>query len=222
MGWTETRGLRTLCCIALALMLCVDSVFVGVSAIQSLQETQKDRWHVSFEGGFAERWQYVKWAGIALMLGATAIRRRSAVYLAWMTVFTYLFYDDSSQVHERYGLWLAQSLEFKPAFGLNPADFGEVIVTAVAATVLLASLAIAYGTSSQQDARLFTRRMLVLLAALAFFGVGVDLLDIALPWKSLRLIGELIEDGGEMVVASVMAAFVLYNTFEVPGSLRSS
>ena len=55
-------------------------------------------------------------------------------------VCAYLLIDDSQQIHEIYGLTIADALGFQPAFGLRPQDFGELIVTALAAGPLLVAI----------------------------------------------------------------------------------
>jgi hypothetical protein len=49
--------------------------------------------------------------------------------------------------------------------------------------------------------------MMVLVGALAFFGVVVDELDVIAPFQIIRILLALAEDGGEMAVASVMVCY---------------
>lgn len=187
-------------------MLCADIAFIIVSADQDYKGARNNL-HVSIDNGIAEHWQYVKWALLALLLTFMSLRGRSVVYLAWALLFLYLLIDDSQQIHETYGGKIAAALELQPAFGLRAQDFGELAVTAIAAVPLFGFLAVAYLLTSQRDARTFTHDMIVLVVALAFFGVGVDMLDIAVPWPSAQTTLNLVEDGGEMIVATFMVAY---------------
>jgi hypothetical protein len=208
----EGRFVSAGCAVFFGLMLCADAAFIVASAVENVQGLPRSRWHVAQEGGIAEQWQWVKWGALALLLGLMAMSG-SAVYLAWAAVFLYLLLDDSQAIHETYGWRLGQALGLQPAFGLRARDFGELMVTALAAVPLFGFLALAYRTS-RADARRFTRAMLALAVLLAIFGVGVDMLEIALPAAATVL--NLVEDGGEMVVASAMVAYAL----QCAGSMR--
>ena len=197
------------CAISLAVMLGVDLVFIAVSGVRAYHGMPRDNWHISVDGGFAEIWQYAKWTMLILVSVVLASKSRAAVYLVWAIIFLYLLIDDSLSIHEDYGLRLASQLGLRPAFGLRARDFGELMVTAAAAGVLLGALAIVYRKTLQEKPRIFTRHMLWLLVALVFFGVGVDVLDIAVPWATARSVLEQIEDGGEMIVASLMTGYAL-------------
>jgi phosphoglycerate dehydrogenase-like enzyme len=84
-----------------------------------------------------------------------------------------------------------------------------LLVTGVAASVLLGVIAVAYLSTRSEDLRAVTHGLIALLLLLAVFGVGVDMLDIALPWERIRKILTVVEDGGEMIVASMMVAYAL-------------
>ena len=142
------------------------------------------------------------------MLGFVAWVKRALIYVIWTVLFAYLLIDDSQQIHETHGLAIADALGFQPAFVLRPRDFGELIVTALAAGPLLGTIGLVYLFASRSEERVFTHTMIALLIALAFFGVGVDMLDIMVPWPWLTATLGIVEDGGEMVVATVMIAYV--------------
>ena len=120
----------------------------------------------------------------------------------------HLLIDDSQQIHETYGLAIADAFGFQPAFGLRALDFGELVVTALAAGPLLGAIGLAYLFAPRSEERVFTHTMIALLIVLAFFGVGVDMLDIMAPWPWLASTLGIVEDGGEMIVATVMVAYV--------------
>jgi len=197
----------------LAVMLCVDLVFILYSAMRNFTHQPISRWHIAYDGGFPEKWQYIKW-GILIALLLTMFRqRRSAVYLAWAALFTYFLVDDSMMIHERLGQAISDYFGFQPALRLNPVNFGEMIVSAGAAIPLLGFLAFCYVKSTSSVDRGFSQTMAVLLAALVFFGIFVDELDVVAPFQIVRSLLELIEDGGEMAVASVMTCYVSGEVF---------
>lgn len=186
-------------------MVAIDIVFVVISASEDIRGFQ-DRLHVSHDNGLAEHFQYLKWSALAIVLGYRAIVLRSPMHGAWAILFLYLLIDDSQQIHERFGEQIANAWQLHPMFGLRARDFGELIVTAIAAVPLALVIGAAYVFSGRR-ARIFCRTMVLLLIALAFFGVVLDLIDIATPRRWLQLACGVIEDGGEMIVASLMVAY---------------
>lgn len=207
------RSLPGSCGLVLLGMLLVDFAFIVVSADQDFRGTRTSL-HVSVDNGIAEHFQYVKWGALAVMLGVMALRKRASIYFIWGLLFLYLLIDDSQQIHETYGILIANALALPPAFGLRAQDFGELIVTAIACVPLLGSLALAYFFGARGQVRTFTHTMIGLLVALAFFGVGVDMLDIMVPWTWLAKVLNLIEDGGEMIVATFMVGYAAASLIE--------
>jgi hypothetical protein len=197
------------CTIILVAMLGVDFAFIAWSGAQGFQGLPKDNWHIAVDRSIPEFWQYAKWAALALLLSILFMDRRSLVYMAFAILFLYFLIDDSMMVHENFGATLARYFGFRPAFRLRAEDFGELLVTGIASIFLFGFLIISHLRESSKDVRRFARVMFLLVVALAAFGVGTDMLDIMVPWPIVRMILELIEDGGEMVVATLMVIFVL-------------
>lgn len=193
----------------LVIFVSVDVFFVVVSGIRDIRALPKNEWHVSFDSGFGEQWQYVKWLAISAMCAIMSVRCRSAIHLIWTAIFLYLLIDDSLQLHEELGRHFAGMLSFKYAFGLRAQDYGELIVTLLAAVPLMGLLGVFYLREKKAKPRNFTLDMLTLLIALGVFGVGFDMLHIMIKWPVVRPILNLVEDGGEMVIASLMIAYVL-------------
>jgi surface polysaccharide O-acyltransferase-like enzyme len=92
-------------------------------------------------------------------------------------------------------------------FGLRAVDFGELAVTAFFASILFGVIGVAY-YRSDHDARSFSRSMLLLLVALAVFGVVFDMVHVMIKGPAWEFALEIVEDGGEMVVMSVIMRFV--------------
>ena len=130
-------------------------------------------------------------------------------FSAWSFLFLYLLIDDAFQVHELFGEYVAASLAISPALGLRVEDFGELIVSASAAVFLLGLIAAAYWRGSRAF-RQASNHLFLLLLALAFFGVFVDMLHVAINmgWKINFVLGA-VEDGGEMIIMTVIAWYAL-------------
>lgn len=159
-------------------------------------------WKITADGSVPEYWQYVKWLLLVALMAMAFRASRQTVYLAFAALFIYLLIDDSISVHELVGARLARLLGFTPWLGLRDVDFGELLMTAIAAVVLFGAIGIAHLGATAEATRRFVRVMMLLIVALAGFGVGVDMLDIILQSEWLSIV----EDAGEMAVASLMVA----------------
>ncbi|ANO50488.1 hypothetical protein [Woeseia oceani] len=192
----------------LLLLLGIDFVFFFLHFLPLFGVLNDPLFSLEEDGGYPERYQYAKIFSIIVLLIMVSAKAKVIGYGAWAVLFLYLLLDDALSIHELLGHQVATSMDFLPAFGLRARDFGELVVTGIAATLLLAPLAVFYlcGTSSF---RTVSRYLFLLLVALAFFGIFVDMLHVAIQqgWKVSFLLGAL-EDGGEMIVMSMMAAYV--------------
>lgn len=110
-----------------------------------------------------------------------------------------------------------------PAYGLRAKDFGELAVSAIAGVVLLGLIALCYWRSEDGPARSLTRALLPWLCLLVFSGVVLDMvLRQIRAWHRSELevlIGRILEDGGEMVAASLLTVTVV---LAVVGSGRTA
>lgn len=157
--------------------------------------------------GYAEMFQYIKEYWIAILLLLLAFNQRTLLYLGWSLLFFYLLLDDSLEIHEWLGGSISYRLGIPPAFNLRPIDFGEIIVSGCVALFFLSFIGITY-RFGDRFARATSRYLIGMLFALAVFGIVVDLLHIAIQVPILAPIFALLEDGGEMIVMSVIAGFV--------------
>lgn len=158
--------------------------------------------------GFAEIFQYVKEYWIVLVFAWLSILKSTRSYLAWSLLFGYLLLDDSFQIHERLGTIAANYLNYQTVYNLRAQDFGELTVNMTVGLVLLLAISGAYYWG-KKDFRRDSQTIILMLVALAIFGVGVDLIHVMIgkiAGKSsffYEAIG-VIEDGGEMLVLSAI------------------
>ena len=196
----------------LLLLFSADFVFIAVHCIQELTPLINDKlYSIGRDRGFSEIFQYIKWFWIIVLFTYLTISRRSFSYVAWGVTFLYLLCDDSLGIHEKVGRLITGNLGFEPPFGLYPRDLGELAVSVVAGMTLTPLLIWAYLRGSQAFKNM-SRDMLLLILLLAFFGVAVDTVHsivrgIGLGWKVEFILG-LIEDGGEMLIASLMLWYI--------------
>lgn len=158
--------------------------------------------------GYSEFFQYMKFLWIIILLVYLVKRSKIWGFLAWAAVFLYFLADDAFQVHENVGRIIAGKLDFVPPFNLRLQDIGELVVYAIAGAVLLLGIALAYWRGSKTF-RGICIDLLLLISILVFFGVVVDMAEIAANFGVFvkETLG-LIDDGGEMIVTSVMVWYV--------------
>jgi hypothetical protein len=191
------------------LLICADLVFIALHSINGLTSILDNRLF-SFErdGSYPEVYQYIKWFWLIVLMLHISISRRSYAYLAWGLVFAYFLVDDALMIHERVGRIIAGNLAIRAPFGLRLQDLGEVAVSATAGVILLAVVGWAYWHGSQAFKKV-SQDLLPLILALVFFGVGMDLVHVAirLGWTVNFVLG-VIEDGGQTLVASLIVWYV--------------
>jgi hypothetical protein len=210
---TAGQGIRDLH-IRTALMLFLllfsaDMVFFVIHLIKSFTRFIPDtRFSIETDQGFAEIYQYLKWFWISMEFSLLSISRRSPIYIAWVFVFVYLLCDDALSIHENIGTLIANHLTFSPPLGLRLQDFGELAVTTIAGLLLLFIVWISYCRGSYAF-RKISQDMFLLLLALSFCGVFTDMAHSAIHLGGkVNIILGFIEDGGEMVVASIMLGYM--------------
>jgi len=162
---------------------------------------------IDVDWGYAEIYQYIKEFFIALVLIIVASQRRRAIFAVWSVFFAFLLLDDSLQFHERLGTHIGRLLDLEPYIGLNRQVVGEVFASAVFGMMFLIpllSLAL-LGRRDNFDDRA-NASLFFLTICLVFFGVAIDALKNFLP--SLEFFFDIAEDGGEMIVMSMVVWFV--------------
>lgn len=171
---------------------------------------------INIDGSYAEWFEYLILAIIVMSLGRLALNFRRPIYFAFLFIFTYYLADDSLQIHEILGGFLAHRLALPEAFGLRGQDFGEMATWALFGVPLLGFLCFALWRSDGRH-RSVGLTLTGWFFVLAFFGLVVDMGTVLVhdqfPWN---LIVEFVEDGGEMAVVAVIMAL----TLAVPAYLR--
>lgn len=215
----------------LALLLVVDLTFlcghIWLAPFNAM-------WNIEADSSYAEQFQHLKWLGACLLALALALRRRVAVYFAWAAIFFYFLVDDSVLVHERVGAFFVAELGLDriqqvyiawfPNLFLRPQDFGELVVALMVTAVIAVLLVLSWPLHAAVRERTVMKHLIAWLGLLAFFAIGVDMLHImAMPVSASATYAlGVIEDGGEMVCASLLVgALELARAAErPPGPIR--
>jgi hypothetical protein len=186
-------------------LVSADLIFIVLHVLYIKHVLANPLLSIEMDRGYAEVYQYIKEFWIVLMLLVMAIRTKHLVYIAWSSLFMYFLLDDSLKIHEKLGGYLIQYYEFNPAFNLRTIDYAEICVSILFGTVLFLFIFLSYIISNSVQ-KTISRNIFILVLLLAFFGVVVDMLHVAIPWWKLKL--GIIEDGGEMLSMSIIVWYV--------------
>lgn len=193
----------------LLLLLATDLLVILAHLVCRFSSIAKNPyWLIAQDQGFGETFQYFKELWLFYSFISLSKIRFEKSYLSFALLFLYLFVDDSLSVHERLGKLIAGALNFPPLIGLQPKDLGELLVSTIVGIFFVLIISCSYWLGSQRF-RHVCKRIAILIGCLAFFGVVVDMLhimtkQIKIPFLPLNVIFELVEDGGEMLVITVL------------------
>jgi hypothetical protein len=162
---------------------------------------------LSRDRGYAEFFQYTKELWIAVLFLGLTIHQRKPVYLIFSFLFLYFLIDDSFEFHEQTGSLMADTLHLEPLFGLRSVDMGELAVYAIFGGLFFAAIGITYAMSPPGERKISTQ-VILLIVIMAIFGVLLDMFEIITEHPGLSELLKIIEEGGEMLVMSVITWFV--------------
>ncbi len=192
----------------LLLLLITDCIFVILHFIPLTPWFSNPLLGIDQDQGYAEIYMYLKELWIIILLTFILIKTKTIGYSAWILLFIYILLDDSLQIHETIGGYIASNLEIQPLFGLRLQDYGELAVSAFSASILLGLIFFFYFRCSDSYKKV-TQNIFLLLLALAFFGIFIDMahMMIKLGWE-VDYIFAAIEDGGELIVMSFLVYYI--------------
>jgi hypothetical protein len=193
----------------LYLLLLTDLMFIALHILAlNIESLRYSNFLVDSDRGFAETFQYIKQFWIALLIGYTATKMRSPLYLLWSLLFCNFLVDDSFMLHEEIGgILIGEKLYHSfPLSQFGSYTLGQVVYLAATGCVFLGLYSIIY-FKTNKCLRNPSNHLMLMLLVLIFFGGIVDVISAVLQkWKILL---NIIEDGGEHIVISVMLWFTL-------------
>lgn len=196
------------------ILVAVDLALIGLDVVWGLLDAtgrvpDRPGWvQLDRDASIAERFNFAKWAFAAIVLGLAAARRRPWWFAS--AAMLVLLADDLGRLHERTG----QEIEswFGDEEGTILAALVELGFFAVLAVVVFSLLLAARRRVSSAHRPLATG-FVVLVLVLAVFGVGVDfvhtLVGALADGQIVDVVLYLVEDGGEMLLISLIAAHAL-------------
>lgn len=133
---------------------------------------------------------------------------RYSGYVSWIVTFVFFLLDDASLLHQKIGDWIANNFDtYLPPDLDMPSRYFELGVLAIAGMLLLVVVAWAY-LHGPGEFRKVSNDLLLLIAALVFFGIIVDLAT-AIKLGSTVVLGlVIVEDAGELATYSVILWYV--------------
>lgn len=188
----------------LILLVVTDLVFIALHALRWWHDSPNLALRIDIEGGYGEVFQYMKFLWAAILTGWFAAKSRALRFVSWSIVLLYFLADDSLAIHETLGALAAARVDFMLPLGLEPVDFGDFVMLASSATVL-AILVFAAQLGADREIKRAFLELAALACFLGVFSVAFDLLHGLLKADPLLdfIMGTL-EDGGEMIVASLL------------------
>ena len=193
----------------LAVLVCVDVAFIALHVAKPYFEVLRPHYFsLEADRGLSEYYQYFKQAAVVVAMLWCWRRTASPSFFIWSLFFTFMLYDDSHSLHEQVGETLGAAWALPASSGLRPQDIGELLFALAVGVVTLAVLAVV-SVRERGVAMVPTVNIMLLLAALAICGVLIDALHVVAYFSGSRFAWLLtvIEDGGELVVMSVIVAY---------------
>jgi len=196
----------------LLVILGIDIVFILFSLIDIFSVFNFSNFAVQKDNLFAEKFQYLKFIGIAFICFLLAIKSRSPKFLFFMNIPIYLYLDDSRQLHERLGTKIASFLYEGSArdtliTNFRYQDIGELLYMLFFALIFLFVFLICYAWSNAFEKH-FLKKILKLFIIFGIFAILVDSIHQLSEGFIFKLL-TVIEDGGEMISISFMTAYFL-------------
>jgi hypothetical protein len=192
----------------LLLLLSADFAFIVLYIINATLVPNSSLCDIEGLCAYLKIYQLVKLFWVIILFAYVLKSTRCYGYISWILVFTYFLFDKALQIHQNIGNYIANSFDaYLPHnLSLPPRPF-ELAVLAIAGTFLLAIVAWAYLRSPHAFKKI-SNDMLLFIVAWGFFGVFTDLAT-AIKLGPLFTFGsEIVEDGGEMVVVSLILWYV--------------
>ena len=199
--------------VSIDILLLLAPVFAGVLVYLGVLDSVPHQLKIRPVWGLPSLVIYAKWLLIAICLTQAWRANGEPVLLSLALIFTFLLLDDSLELHEQLGTLVKDGFGYHPALGLRGDDLGELTIWAIWGSASLAVFALGYWRSSSAGRRI-GHVFILGIAGLATFGIGVDMLNVLADDVGEGLLNQVVrylltnlEDGGELVVASLLLAF---------------
>ena len=190
----------------LILLLSIDVFFMLAHIAYLLGWLTNSFWSVEKDSSFSEWYQHLKEGSIVALLIYHSFKIKKIDYLPWGLLFLYVLLDDALMVHEKLGGHLDNAFDLPVFSSLREQDIGEFIVSAFFGAGLLILIFLRFFWCEVRVKHHYID-LLVLFSALVLFGIGVDMVHMMV--SSGAEVWGLIEDGGELLVMSLIVFYIV-------------
>lgn len=202
----------------LFMLVAIDFIFMGLHAMKSLGYITDPNFSVTQNWGYPEIFQYLKAGFVAACFFWLGSNFKRPQFYSWAVVFLYILLDDSIEVHEYLGYHVGTFLESAGRSGGK--TLGELLVFGLLGFIIFTPLFYFYLRSANRELKIMSQDLFMLFMAMLFFGIGVDVLhDMAETGTVLNGVLGLVEDGGEMLVMSIITWYT-WTTIKHDGFLN--
>lgn len=196
--------------VLLVALILIDLVFGCLHVLACLDYLPDVQYNLVLDTSYAERFQYLKLGSCALFMTMAFWVKGNVFRFGFALLFLGLFIEDAFQIHEQVYRYGEHLLHIEDSPNLEGKDYWELLYASVIGLLLAAVFGLAIFRGSRGASFAAARWLFVGLAALAVFGVGVDVIHSSVEQTSTgalipALLG-LVEDGGEMVTVSALTA----------------
>lgn len=200
----------------LGVLILVDAVFILGDVVElglhylGFNVDLSARIDLGWERSYPSDMMYLEWLAVAVLLYLVWWRNRDLAYFAVASVFLLILVDDYIEIHE----WTGKVLG---GHASNTADaIGELVGFGLLAVLAAALLATGW-VRGRKRGRLHMIVFVSLIGLIALFAVGVDFVHALAQgisddrWRlPLADFGAVLEDGGELVFASLTVVYALH------------
>ncbi|WP_405216401.1 hypothetical protein [Agrococcus sp. Ld7] len=197
----------------LLMMLGVDAVLIALHIAAAVRDEQESLNYLDLEYGHPEAVQALRWLWCIGLLGLFVLRTRRWEFATLAPLLIFMLVTDALEFHERNGRALSEALGIPGVLGMRPQDIGEILVVMLAAAVVIPLAVFGMRVAARDHRRHFVR-ILIIVSLIAFCGVAVDAIHIiaaddVVALSSGSILG-LVEDGGEMIGASLLVTYLFW------------
>lgn len=186
--------------VLIALHICAGAIFDKIPL----------RLNIAFDHSIAEFFGYAKWSVIIVLLWLTSRRTRNLALLSCAALFIVMLADDALQIHETFGAAVVRADAVSEVSWAQAQTLAELAVWAGLAVLLMPVVLLGFVKSSRAQ-WVPALRFIGLIALFAVFGGVIDALHkpiAGIPFGPQ--LADLVEDGGEMIVSSIIFAHAMW------------
>lgn len=181
-------------------LIIIDIVFLILHVFYSVDILDNKKFKMSYDGGYGEIYQYVKFLSATVILFFLAKNYKSKLLFFWSLLAFFLFLDDWMRFHETIGGQVLGG--FMKPFMKGSYHQGQIIYGVIVALFICYIGWLSWRRSSVKIRKL-SNSLLAAIGLLWFSAVIVDYIHALWISKDYNLPGVLLEEGGEHVAVSL-------------------